>query len=169
MCKYSGTLQVLKSIARYDYLWNNIRVKGGAYGAMAGFERNGNLFFVSYRDPNLRETMKIYDEFEKYLNDFDVDNREMTKYIIGTMSGIDAPLTPSMKGERAVEYYVRNISFEDLQKERDEILKTNKEDIKALAKLVGESMRQNRYCTLGNEGKIKQNKELFDTLVNVLE
>lgn len=167
--KYSGTLQVLKSIARYDYLWNNIRVKGGAYGAMAGFERSGNLFFVSYRDPNLRETMKIYDEFEKYLNEFDVDNREMTKYIIGTMSGIDAPLTPSMKGERAAEYYIRNISFEDLQREREEILKANKEDIKALSKLVGESMKQNRHCTLGNEGKIKQNKELFDTLVNVLE
>jgi Zn-dependent M16 (insulinase) family peptidase len=167
--KYSGTLQVLKSIARYDYLWNNIRVKGGAYGAMAGFERSGNLFFVSYRDPNLRETMKIYDEFEKYLNEFDVDNREMTKYIIGTMSGIDAPLTPSMKGERAAEYYIRNISFEDLQREREEILKANKEDIKALSKLVGESMKQNRHCTLGNEGKIKQNKELFDILVNVLE
>ena len=167
--KYSGTLQVLKSIARYDYLWNNIRVKGGAYGAMAGFERSGNLFFVSYRDPNLRETMKVYDEFEKYLSEFDVDNREMTKYIIGTMSGIDAPLTPSMKGERAAEYYIRNISYEDLQKEREEVLKSNKEDIKALAKLVGESMKQNRYCTLGNEGKIKQNKELFGTLINVLE
>lgn len=167
--KYSGTLQVLKSIARYDYLWNNIRVKGGAYGAMAGFERSGNLFFVSYRDPNLRETMRIYDEFEKYLNEFDVDSREMTKYIIGTMSGIDAPLTPSMKGERAAEYYIRNIDFEDLQREREEILSANKEDIKALSKLVGESMKQNRHCTLGNEGKIKQNKELFDTLINVLE
>lgn len=167
--KYSGTLQVLKSIARYDYLWNNVRVKGGAYGAMAGFERNGNLFFVSYRDPNLKETMKVYDEFEKYLNEFDVDNREMTKYIIGTMSGIDAPLTPSMKGERAAEYYIRNISFEDLQREREEILKARKEDIKALAKFVEDSMKQNRHCTLGNEAKIKQNKELFDILVNVFE
>jgi presequence protease len=167
--KYSGALQVLKSIARYDYLWNNVRVKGGAYGAMAGFERSGNLFFVSYRDPNLGETMKVYDGFEKYLNEFDVDNREMTKYIIGTMSGVDAPLTPSMKGERAAEYYIRNISFEDLQRERDEILKAKKEDIKALAKLVGDSMNKNRYCVLGNEAKIKESKELFDTLVNVLE
>ncbi|MDF2840463.1 MAG: peptidase [Clostridia bacterium] len=167
--KYSGTLQVLKSIARYDYLWNNIRVKGGAYGAMAGFERSGNLFFVSYRDPNLGETMKVYDGFEKYLNGFDVDNREMTKYIIGTMSGVDTPLTPSMKGERAAEYYIRNISYEDIQRERDEILKAKKEDIKALANIVGDAMKQNRYCVLGNEAKIKQSKELFDTLVNVLE
>jgi len=113
--------------------------------------------------------MKVYDGFEKYLNEFDVDNREMTKYIIGTMSGVDSPLTPSMKGERAAEYYIRNISYEDLQREREEILKTNKEDIKALAKLVGDSMKQNRYCVLGNEGKVKQSKDLFDTLVNVLE
>ncbi|MDF2533040.1 MAG: peptidase, partial [Clostridia bacterium] len=167
--KYSGVLQVLKSIARYDYLWNNVRVKGGAYGAMAGFERSGNLFFVSYRDPNLKETLGIYDGFEKYLNEFDVDNREMTKYIIGTMSGVDTPLTPSMKGERAAEYYIRNISFEDIQREREEILRAKKDDIRALAKLVGDSMKKNRYCTLGNEGKLKQNKELFDTLVNVFE
>lgn len=167
--KYSGVLQVLKSIARYDYLWNNVRVKGGAYGAMAGFERSGNLFFVSYRDPNLKETIKVYDGFENYLAGFDVDNREMTKYIIGTMSGVDTPLTPSMKGERATEYYIRNISYEDIQKERDEILNAKKEDIKSLSKLVGDTMKQSRYCTLGNEGKIKQNKDLFDTLINVFE
>lgn len=167
--QYSGTLQVLRTIARYDYLWNNIRVKGGAYGAMAGFERSGNLFFVSYRDPNLKETLKIYDEFDRYIEDFEVDNREMTKYIIGTMSGVDAPLTPSMKGERAAEYYIRNITFEDIQKERDEILGTKQQSIKALAKLVGESMKKNRYSSLGNEAKLKQNKELFDILINVLE
>jgi len=167
--KYTGTLQVLKSIARYDYLWNNIRVKGGAYGAMAGFERSGNLFFVSYRDPNLKETIKVYDEFEKYLKAFDVDSREMTKYIIGTMSGVDTPLTPSMKGERAAEYYIRNISYEDIQREREEILKASKEEIKALAELVGDAMKQNRYCALGNEAKIKQSKELFDSMIYVLD
>lgn len=167
--KYTGVLQVLKSIARYDYLWNNVRVKGGAYGAMAGFERSGSLFFASYRDPNLKETLKVYDEFDQYLKAFEVDSREMTKYIIGTMSGVDTPLTPSMKGERAAEYYIRNISFEDLQRERDEILKTKQQDIQQLAELVSKAMEQNRYCTLGNEAKLKQNKELFGSLINVIE
>lgn len=166
---YSGVLQVLKSIARYDYLWNNIRVKGGAYGAMTGFERSGNMFFVSYRDPNLKETIKVYDEFENYLAGFDADSREMTKYIIGTISGVDMPLTPSMKGERAAEYYVRNISFEDIQRERDEMLSTKQADIKQLAKLVADCMKQDRHCTLGNEAKLKQSKELFGELVYVLE
>lgn len=167
--KYSGVLQVVRSIAKYDYLWNNIRVKGGAYGAMAGFERNGNLFFASYRDPNLRETLKVYDEFEGYLRNFEVDNREMIKYIIGTISTVDMPLTPSMKGETAVEYYIRNISFEDIQKERDQIIMTKQEDIKYLGLFVGDCMKKDRYCTLGNEAKLKQNKELFDELVYLME
>ncbi len=167
--QYSGILQVLKSIARYDYLWNNIRVKGGAYGAMAGFERNGNLFFVSYRDPNLASTLKVYNEFSEYLRQFVVDNREMTKYIIGTMSGVDAPLTPSMKGERATEYYIRHILQEDLQKERDQILGAHMEDIRDLADLVDESMRRDRYCVLGNEAKLKENKDLFESMVTVFE
>jgi Zn-dependent M16 (insulinase) family peptidase len=167
--EYSGVLQVLRTIARYDYLWNNIRVKGGAYGAMVGFERSGNMFFVSYRDPNLKETIKVYDEFDKYLEQFDADNREMTKYIIGTISGVDAPLTPSMKGERAAEYYIRNISYQEIQRERDEILKVKQADIRELAKLVADCMKQNRYCVLGNEAKLKQNKELFGELVYVLE
>ncbi|MGB7606486.1 MAG: insulinase family protein [Lutisporaceae bacterium] len=167
--KYSGVLQVLRSIAKYDYLWNNIRVKGGAYGAMAGFERNGNLFFASYRDPNLRETLKVYDEFEGYLRNFEVDNREMIKYIIGTISTVDMPLTPSMKGETAVEYYIRNISFEDIQRERDQIIMTKQEDIKYLGLFVGDCMKKDRYCILGNEAKLKQNKELFDELVYLME
>ncbi len=167
--KYSGVLQVLRSIARYDYLWNNIRVKGGAYGAMAGFERNGNLFFVSYRDPNLKETLKIYDEFEGYLKNFEVDSREMIKYIIGTISTVDRPLTPSMKGETAVEYYIRNISFDDRQREREQILKAKQEDIRQLGLLIGDCMKQDRHCTIGNEAKLKQNKDVFDELVFVLE
>lgn len=167
--KYSGALQLLKTIARYDYLWNNIRIKGGAYGAMAGFERSGNLFFVSYRDPNLGETLKIYDELEGYLRNFEVDNRELIKYIIGTISNVDMPLTPSMKGEAAVEYYIRNISYEDIQRERDQILKAKQEDIRQLGLLVGDCMKKDRYCTLGNEAKLKQNKELFDELVYLME
>lgn len=167
--EYSGLLQVLKCIGRYDYLWNNVRVKGGAYGAMIGIERNGNMYFVSYRDPNLKETLKIYDGFEEYLNNFKVDDREMLKYIIGTISNVDIPLTPSMKGETAVENYFRNISFEDMQKEREQILAAKQEDIKQLAVLVGECMRQSRYCTLGNEAKLKENEELFDELLFVME
>lgn len=166
---YTGSIQVLKTIARYTYLWSRIRVQGGAYGAFSGFERNGNMFMVSYRDPNLKETLQAYDELPQYLEQLDISDREMTKYIIGTISKIDLPLTPYMKGERAIEYYFRRISAADIQREREEILKTKQTDIRKLSDMMREIALRNCYCVLGSEIKIKENKALFNGLVQVFE
>lgn len=166
---YTGTLQVLRTIMSLDYLWNRVRVQGGAYGCLAGFERNGNLYFSSYRDPNLKETINVYDEAAKYVQSFSESEREMTKYIIGTVSRLDAPLTPSMKGERATMQYLSNLTQEEIQQERDEILGTKQSDIRACAEILADTMKQNYICTLGNEDKIKQNKELFNHLVDLFE
>ena len=75
-------------------LWTNIRVKGGAYGCMSGFKRSGESFFVSYRDPHLRRTLDVFKGIPEYVRSFKADEREMTKYIIGTISGKDVPRTP---------------------------------------------------------------------------
>jgi Zn-dependent M16 (insulinase) family peptidase len=166
---YSGILQVFRTIARYNYLWNRIRVQGGAYGALAGFERNGNMFFASYRDPNLKETLEVYDEIYKYIEELNISHREMTKYIIGTVSRIDQPLTPYMKGERAIEYYLRKITKEDIQKEREEILGTDLNKLRELSDMLLELMKRNNYCVLGSEMKIKENENLFDNLIDVFE
>lgn len=169
---YHGSMKVLETILRYDYLWNRIRVQGGAYGAFAQFDRSGNVVFGSYRDPNLAETVKVYDETVHYLTNFTKENiseREMTKYIIGTMSTMDTPLTPQMKGERADAAYIRKISQAALQQERDEILATRQQDIKKLAELVEAVMKANYLCVMGGEQKIKANKELFGELVTVID
>ncbi len=166
---YSGAVQVLATVAKYDYLWNRIRVQGGAYGAIAGFERNGNMYFASYRDPNLRETLKVYRDMPSYIRSFNIDNREMTKLIIGTISRIDSPLTPSMKGERAIEYYIRGISYEDMQRERDEILSCSQRDIISFSELIEELMSHNYLCVLGSEDKIKQNKDIFNNLITAFD
>ena len=164
---YTGALNVLKTVASMDYLWNRVRVQGGAYGCFARISRNGNMYFCSYRDPNLKETLDVYDEAEKYIRSFSTDKREMTKYVIGTISGLDAPLTPSMKGEIAAERYLSGTSREDVQRTRDEALGATLEDIRRCADLVGEVMRQNRFCVLGNDGTLRQNGELFGDLVPV--
>jgi Zn-dependent M16 (insulinase) family peptidase len=169
---YHGSMKVLETILRYDYLWNKIRVQGGAYGAFAQFDRSGNVVFGSYRDPNLAETLKVYDETVNYLNNFTAETvspREMTKYIIGTMSSMDTPLTPQMKGERADAAYIRNITQQDLQQERDEILSAKQQDINKLAQLVEAAMKINCLCVLGGEQKIKANQELFGELVTVID
>lgn len=167
--EYSGAMRVLKSIISYDYLWNKVRVQGGAYGCFGIFNRSGNMFFTSYRDPALKNTLSAYDKMKDYIQDFSADEREITKYIIGTISDIDTPLTPSMKGEKSVSDYFSNISYEDLQKERREILNVNIEQIRSLSKVVEECMNKNYICVLGSEEKIRKNKEMFNKTFNVFE
>ncbi|KHD37305.1 peptidase M16 [Clostridium acetobutylicum] len=166
---YSGKMKVLKSIISLSYLWNNVRVMGGAYGCSAYIQRNGSILFASYRDPNLTETLKIYDEVYKYIENFNADDYEMTKYILGTISSIDQPLLPKQIGQKSDSYYFNKLTYEDLQKERDEILSTKKEEIKSYSKLLKDVMEQNYICVLGNDVKITENKDIFGRLINVFE
>lgn len=167
--KYSGSLQVLKVIANYTYLWNKVRVQGGAYGCFSSFQRNGNMFFASYRDPNLKDTLKVYDDAGKFIKNFDAGEREMRKYIIGATSDLDYPLTPSMQGERATENYMKGIKYEDVQKEREDVLNTDVKQIREYGNLIEDAMKKNYICVLGNEDKIKQDKDLFNELTNVFD
>ena len=167
--EYTGALNVLETILRYEYFWTKIRVQGGAYGAFASFNRNGALFFGSYRDPNLAKTLETFDGTADFLKAFDVSEREMDKYIIGTLSKIDKPLTPSIKGQLAADFCLRNITLADRQKSRNEILSTRQEDIRDLSKLVGDCMNQNCLCVFGNEAVLKENAETFGEVKQALE
>lgn len=165
--KYSGNLQVLKTILSLDYLWTNVRVLGGAYGCFSSFQRSGIVFFSSYRDPNLLETLNVYKNISHYLEKFSVDDREMTKYIIGTISELDFPLTSSMKGERADAYYIKHLTQEDVQLERDEVLSTNCLIIRSYSALINEAFKDEHICVLGGEEKISEEKELFNKLKQI--
>lgn len=160
--KSNGSLKVLKTILGYDYLWNKVRVKGGAYGCMCSFSGlDGSSYIVSYRDPNLKETVDVYKNTKNYVENFEVDERDMTKYIIGTMSSVDTPLTPMMKGSRSLNAYLCGVSHADIQKDRDEILNTTKEDIRKTAIIVDSVISENNLCVIGNEKKVADNKEMF--------
>ena len=162
--EYTGVLRVLETLLRYDYFWTRIRVQGGAYGAMTQFNRNGFMIFSSYRDPNLAETFTVLDETADYVRAFDVSDREMDKFIIGTMSSVDTPLTPQMKGDIAATFHLRNITWEDRQRAREEILTARQEDVRALAPMIEAAMRENVCCVLGGEEKIRANAALFDEI-----
>ena len=159
--EYTGALKILQVILSYDYLWLNIRVKGGAYGCMSGFGRSGEGYLVSYRDPNLKETNEIYEGIPAYLEAFDPDERDMTKYVIGTISNLDAPLTPSVKGSRGLSAYLSGVTEEMMQTERDQILGATKEDIRALAAQVRAVLSTGSFCVVGNEEKIEANRGMF--------
>lgn len=167
--EYTGALKVLKTILSYDYLWNNVRVKGGAYGCMCGFSGvDGDAYFTSYRDPNLKATNEIYEKTADYIMNFSADERDITKYIIGTFSTLDTPLTPQAKGARSLSMHLAGISEADLQKERDEILAVTIEDIRALHNIIRAVIKEDYICVIGNEGKIVENKEMFKEVKNLL-
>ena len=164
---YTGALRILKVILSYDYLWINVRVKGGAYGCMSGFMRNGDAYFTSYRDPNLKSTNEIYEGIPAYLRTFDADERDMTKYIIGTVSDMDTPLNPAAKGMRSVSAYLTNISYEELQRERNEVLDAQPENIKNLAGLIEAVLAQDALCVIGAEENVKAEKDMFLEVKNL--
>ena len=163
--QYTGVLRILKVLMSYDYLWTNIRVKGGAYGCMSAFGRSGDSYFVSYRDPNLRRTNEVYEGVPQYLEQFEADEREMTKYIIGTISEIDTPLTPAAKGRRSLSAYITGLTLEEVQRDRDEILEATQEKIRALAPLVRAVLDEHAFCVIGNEEKIREDQDLFGTVL----
>lgn len=167
--EYNGSMRVMRTIARLDYLWNNIRVLGGAYGALFEINYSGTLIANSYRDPNLKESLNTYDMLPNFLRNLDINERELTKYIIGTISDFDQPETPSVKGANADRCYFSNINNEYMQTNRNEILATQLEDIRKLADVVEGVMDQNRYCVFGSEGKIKENLDLFQTVISVFD
>ncbi len=158
---YTGALNILKVIMNYEYLWLNIRVQGGAYGCMSGFARNGDSYLSSYRDPNLRTTNEIYEGIPAYLHDFDVDERDMTKFIIGTVSALDTPLPPATKGVRSLSAYMSGLTVETAQKNREEVLRATPADIRALEPLVASVLADDCLCVIGNEDTIEKEREMF--------
>ncbi len=168
--KYTGALKVLKTILSYDYLWNNVRVKGGAYGCMCGFSGvDGDAYFTSYRDPNLKETNNIYEKAPDYVENFTAEERDITKYIIGTFSTLDAPLTPQAMGKRSLSMYLAQVTETDLQTERDEVLNVTTQDIRDLHLLIKSVVAADNICVIGNEGKITENKDLFKEIKNLMK
>lgn len=164
---YTGALRVLKVILGYEYLWTNVRVKGGAYGCMCNFGKAGDSYFVSYRDPNLKKTMDTFEKTGDYLRGFTADERMMTKYIIGAISDLDIPMNPSAKGSRSSSAYLTNQTYEEIQQERDELLACTQEDIRALADYMDAIMKAEAVCVVGNGQAIEDNKEMFGTIENL--
>ena len=161
---YHGALKILKVIMGYDYLWLNVRVMGGAYGCMNSYMRNGDTFFVSYRDPNLGATNRVFEGIPEYLAQFEADERDMTKYIIGTMSNIDQPMTPAIKGERSMNLYMNKVSADMIREERSQILDAGQEDIRALARVAKAVLKADQFCVIGSEEKIEENRDMFGTV-----
>lgn len=161
--EFDGSLMVLQTILDLDYLWNEVRVQGGAYGVSISI-RYGYILMSSYRDPNIKKTLEVYDDVSKYLINFNADEREMTKYIIGTINSLDYVMSCPTKGKVSAIRYITGVTQEQIQKDRDEVLETTPDKLKSYIKMFNDIMKQNNIAVIGNENSIKKNKDLFDNL-----
>lgn len=166
--KYSGSMMVLETILRYDYLWTNIRVLGGAYGSFVNFTKDGLLFLGSYRDPHLKNTVNVFNDAGNYIKNLKLDSREINKYIIGTISKMDTPISKHGKGILAYAYYLNDFTINDIQKIRDEVLNISNEDINKLGDVLEAVMNENIICVVGSENAIKENENLFNVVKNIM-
>ncbi len=159
---YTGALPVLRSVLSAGYLWQTIRVLGGAYGCMCRFSMGGDAFFVSYRDPNVRKTKEVYEAIPNWLENLELPQDAVDGFIISTVGGdFDSPLTPSMKGSTDFRLWLSGITQEDLQKERDDALACTPETLKALVPYVKTVLAQNNFCVFGTAVGIDADSDLF--------
>ena len=166
---YDASLRVLKTILNSEYLWKQIREQGGAYGCNCVFSKSGESYFSSYRDPNLAKTNDVFQRVPEYIRNFDADERNMTKYIIGTISPMETPLTAVGKGNRSMSAYFSGETLENLKKEKRQVLDTDQEKIRSLADTVQAVLEDDSICVVGNEGKIEEDKALFMKVINLFE
>ena len=164
---YTGTYLVLRHILSLDYLWNNVRVKNGAYGSGVIFNAFGDFNLWSYRDPNLTETLEIYYNINNYVANIDADEKDLNKYIIGTLNSLDVLMSPSAQAAYSLNKYITDSPFEVYDKLVNEIKNTTVEDLRKLATEF-ENIKSKAYtCVLGSKDKVLENKQLFNKTIEL--
>ena len=166
---YNGAINVFYTIMRYEYMWFNIRMQGGAYGCMCSGSVSSDLMFVTYRDPNIARSNDVFEGIPEYLENFDVSPREMTKFVIGTMSTVDSPLTPCAKGARDMAAYFAGTKYEDVQRAREQIIDCTAKDIRSFAPMIRAILDEGNIACVGSEKKIEEDKDLFDNVRSLFE
>ena len=164
---YSGTHLVLRHILSLDYLWNNVRVRNGAYGSGAIFSTFGDFTLWSYRDPNLTETLDIYYNIAEYIANFDADNNELNKYIIGALNTLDVLMSPSAQASYSLAQYLTESPYGKYDEIVSEIKNTTVTDLKKLCSEFENRRASSFKCILGAKEKVLENKELFTQTIEL--
>ncbi|SHK04888.1 hypothetical protein SAMN02745248_01654 [Hathewaya proteolytica DSM 3090] len=161
---FTGYMRVLKNILQPQYLMSKVRLQGGAYGCALIFRTDGAMGAASYRDPNLKETVEVFNDCYKFLEDINYTNEELDVFKIGALGLLDFPRDASIKGYFEAINYIAGITEEDEQLVRDQLLNATLEDIKQYAEMFKKGMELNNCCVIGNEKKVAENKDLFHTI-----
>lgn len=152
---YRGSMQVLANYLSTSYLHHHIRAKGGAYGAGLFINRQGNIGTYSYRDPNLLETIDVYEKMAHTLGELDFTDEELTGLIIGSLNAFDPLLTPELKGVLNLRHTLTGYSFEDVKKLKEEALATTVDELRSYATLLQETFDPSNLVVIGNPESAK--------------
>ncbi|MBN2499182.1 MAG: insulinase family protein [Anaerolineales bacterium] len=146
-----GSIAVINGYLGTTYLWEKLRVQGGAYGGFSTFDMRSGIFnFLSYRDPNLLGSIQNYDGTAEFLRGLDLSKEELVKSIIGAIGNIDQYRLPDAKGYTSMARYLTGVDDEYLQQYRDEVLGTTEADFKALARVLDQVKEKGRVVVLGS-------------------
>ncbi|MBE6008845.1 MAG: hypothetical protein E7235_06565 [Lachnospiraceae bacterium] len=167
--EYDGSLSVLKTIINREFLWNTVRIKGGAYGCGLGITRNGNMFMYSYRDPNIGYTYDAYNSIGDFIRSFECDKKLMDRYIIGTISVMDRPKSKAVRAKEALMKYILGITYEMSLKDRKSILTADIEKIKRFDKLFDEVAKMDYICTVGGRDLVDKSGMNFEKVVPLIK
>lgn len=159
---YNGTMEVLSNLVSNEYLYNQIRAKGGAYGQGLSITSPGVLYAYSYRDPNLGKTLEVFDGMADFVADLKLSEEELLPYIIGVMNRFDPARTAEGRGHSVVLRHITGKTHADVQRNHQEALNSTVEGLKELAPVLENAMAKDMHCALGNAQVIEEGKELFD-------
>lgn len=163
-----GSAFVINNHLNGTWMWDKIRVQGGAYGAFAVLDSQSGMFdYLSYRDPNLRQSLDIYDQTSAYLQGLELDDSELTKAIIGTIGDLDAYLLPDAKGYTAMRWYLLGTREDERQRLRDEVLNTTLEDFHRYGDALARIQETSAVVVLGADEAIRSAGG-FDSIQKVL-
>jgi Zn-dependent M16 (insulinase) family peptidase len=165
--KFNGSIKVINNYLSMAYLWQVVRVKGGAYGCFSKESFNESLTFVSYRDPNIKSTLEAYDDIPSWIQNLDLNDEELIQAKIGAIGLLDDSCHVSLKGSRALTRYLAHTTFDDVKKIRIELINSTLSNVKETYKLYKESLSNDTLCVIGNESKIEENKDLFKSVRNL--
>ena len=165
--EYNSKITVLTNILNTSFLYNEVRAKGGAYGVGMSVSLNGILYVYSYRDPNIKNTIDIYDQIDKFVENMNFDEKEMKQFIIGTVNQFNPPMTTFTKGSRSINMYLSGRSIEDYENYLENMLHTTVDDLKQFAEIIKKAMKENHLVVVGNDTKIDEDANLFDKIINV--
>lgn len=149
---FSGSWAVLSSVMSFGYLWNAIRVQGGAYGTGMGVQMNGDIFAYSYRDPDIGNTIEAYAGMADFLTEFLAQDMPLNDIIIGTVAMIDPLLSPAGICDLECVRYLKGITGEDIARVRREVIQTTADDLRALGHTLKEYVEdgKHKYCAVGD-------------------